>query len=262
MGIPLHGPHHPAYDPAASVARVRDLHRTFTSPGGVLTGLDLDLRAGEVVALMGRRGSGKTTLLRALAQLDRGVVGSGTLRLPESITVLGDGVRPWRRVLDNAVAGVSTHDALRRGRAALAEVDLGEHEVSWTAELSPEQQVRVALANALARRTELLLADEPLHDLDALAQRRLRELVRRLSQRHGVAALVITNDVHDAITLADRVVSLHEGRIRHDLLVREPGQLQPPAGEAYAALHAQLSAVLGLTDSPSPVGRERARRAG
>jgi len=262
MSLPLHGPHHPAYDPAASIARVRDLHRSFTSPGGVLTGVDLDLRAGEVVALVGRRGSGKTTLLRALARLDREVVGSGSLRLPEHITLLDDDdARPWRRVLDNAIAGVETYDALRRGRRALGEVGLADHELTWAADLAPEERVRLALANALARGTELLLADEPFRGLDALAQRDLRRLLRGLSRQHGIAALVITNDVHDAITLADRIVTLHEGRIRHDLLVREQGQ-EAPVGEAYAALTAQLEAELGLAAAPLPAPERRARRVG
>lgn len=86
---------HPTYDPAASIVRVRGLHRR-ASDRGALHGIDLDVRAGEFVAVLGRPGAGKTTLLRALAGTDRSgpTTGSGTMRVPSVITQLGPIVGP------------------------------------------------------------------------------------------------------------------------------------------------------------------------
>lgn len=242
-----HGPtHHPTYDPAESVARARDLCRSLTPDAGVLTGVDLDLRGGEVVGLMGRRGSGKSTLLRALARVDQEVVGSGTLRLPETIVTIGDDPRllGWKRVLDNVTMGIPAADVLARGRRALAEVGLADRELAWPDDLSAEERHRAALARALAHGVELLLAEEPYRHLDVLAQRSLHRQLRTVVASHGIAALFVTNDVHEALTLTDRVVVLRDGRIGHDLAVRR-GQ-EAPVCEEYAVLHDHLLAELGI----------------
>jgi sulfonate transport system ATP-binding protein len=246
--LDLHGPtHHPTYDPAESVVRVRDLCRSFTPTGGVLDGVDLDLRSGEVSALMGRRGSGKSTLLRALARVDHEVVGSGTLRLPENIAVLDDDPRllGWKRVLDNVATGLGTADALLRARRALAEVGLDARELAWPDDLDPADRHRVALARALASGAELILADEPYRSVDALAQRSLHRLLRAITSRHGIAVLFVTNDPHEALTLADRVLTLRDGRIHGDALLRDADG-EPPVDSEYAGLRDVLLAELGI----------------
>ncbi|HEY0889924.1 MAG TPA: ATP-binding cassette domain-containing protein [Nocardioides sp.] len=81
-------PSHPTYDPAASAVRVRGLHRCATDRGA-LHGIDLDVHHGEFVAVLGQPGSGKTTLFRALAGRDRDLPGSGVVRVPAEVTVLG-----------------------------------------------------------------------------------------------------------------------------------------------------------------------------
>ncbi|MEX0429708.1 ATP-binding cassette domain-containing protein [Nocardioides sp. DS6] len=244
--------YHPTYDPAASVARIRDLHRSLTPDGGVLAGVDLDLCAGQVVALMGRRGSGKTTLLRALARLDQEVVGHGTLRAPTSVAVLGDEPRllGWRRILDNVTSGLEDPDSLDRGRHALAEVGLAGRELDWPGDLDAGEQHRAAIARALAGSPELVLADEPFRRLDALTQRGLHRLVRTVCGNHRLAVLFVTNDVHEAITLADRVVTLRDGRVHRDLAVRVSGAV--PVADEYAALRSLLLGEIGIgaaTDS-------------
>jgi sulfonate transport system ATP-binding protein len=238
---------HPTYDPAASLVRIRDLHRSFTPDAGVLAGVDLDLRAGEVVCLLGRRGSGKSTLLRALARADRDVPGSGTLRLPEIVVELGadSGMLGWRRVLDNVTAGLAYADALTRGRRALAEVGLVGSELAWPGDLDTGERARAAIARALAPDPELLLADEPFRGLDTLTQRDLHRLLRTLTRSRGLAVLFVTNDPHEAITLADRIVTLRDGRIHADVVVRA-GDGSAPVGEEYAELRDLLLAELGL----------------
>jgi sulfonate transport system ATP-binding protein len=240
---------HPTYDPADSVVRVRDLCRSLTPDAGVLTGIDLDLRAGEIAGLMGRRGSGKSTLLRALARVDLDVVGSGTLRVPDRVSRIGGDPRllGWKRVLDNVAAGLDGHDTLARARRALAEVGLVGVDLAWPDELTPEERHRVALARALVTDPGLLLADEPWRTLDAFAQRAMHRVLRTVTAARGLAVLAVTNDAHEAITLADRILTLRDGRVHGDVAVRQPGAAAP-IGEEYVAVWDFLLGELGISD--------------
>ncbi|WP_395104140.1 ABC transporter ATP-binding protein [Actinomadura sp. SCN-SB] len=187
----------------------------------VLDAIDLEIAPGEFVALIGRSGSGKSTLLRALARLDPDVDGDGRLEVPENRSVMFQDSRllPWARVLDNVVLGLDSPDAAARGRAALADVGLAGRERAWPRMLSGGEQQRVALARSLVREPALLLADEPFGALDALTRIRMHVLLADLCARHRPAVLLVTHDVDEAITLADRVLVLDEGRIRVDLPV-------------------------------------------
>jgi sulfonate transport system ATP-binding protein len=219
---------------SAPAVRIRDLQRTFTLKG-VLNGVDLDIAPGEFVALLGRSGSGKSTLLRALAGIDHEAQGTGEIALPPRIAVIFQDARllPWMRVLDNVTLGLP---AKARGRAAqaLEEVGLAGREQSWPHELSGGEQQRVALARALVREPALLLADEPFGALDALTRIQMHDLLRRLSERHKPAVLLVTHDIDEAIALADRIVMLNDGRIASDLRVAQAG------GGLRATLLAQL----------------------
>ena len=202
-----------------TAVRTRGLTRGFGSRV-VLDAVDLEIAAGEFVALLGRSGSGKSTLLRALAELDDGVAGSGELRVPAERAVVFQDARllPWARVLDNVVLGLvgrglDDAGARERGRAALAEVGLAGRERAWPNELSGGEQQRVALARSLVREPALLLADEPFGALDALTRVRMHGLLRELCDRHRPAVLLVTHDVEEAVTLADRVLVLDSGRI-------------------------------------------------
>lgn len=240
--------HHPAYDPANSVVRARGLCRSLTPHGGVLAGVDLDLRAGEIVGLMGRRGSGRATLLRALERTDQEVIRSGTLRTPEAVVTLTDDPRlpGLRRVLDIVTSGLGTPDALVAGRRALAAVGLAAHELDRPADLDPGDQHRVAIARALATDPDLVLADEPFRRLDVLTQRGLHRLLRTVCENHQTAVLFVTDDVHEALTLTDRVVTLSNGLVSSDIAVRTPARPTAPVDEEYAALRAFLLAELGI----------------
>lgn len=195
----------------------------------VLDGIDLEIAAGEFVALLGRSGSGKTTLLRALAELDGGVPGSGELRVPAERAVVFQDSRllPWARTLDNVVLGLGGPDAAGRGRAALAEVGLAGRERAWPFELSGGEQQRVALARSLVREPELLLADEPFGALDALTRIRMHALLRELYTRYRPAVLLVTHDVDEAVELADRVLVLDRGHITVDLALGETNHRAP-----------------------------------
>ncbi len=228
---------------------VRDLHRSFNKSGGVLNGLDLEIAAGEFVALIGRSGSGKSTLLRALAGLDRDVAGHGRLRVPDKVSVVFQDSRllPWRRVLDNVTFGLRGRSAADRGRQALAEVGLEGREKAWPRELSGGEQQRAALARSLVREPELLLADEPFGALDALTRIRMHVLLRKLCEVHQPAVLLVTHDVDEAIVLADRVIVLDDGVVSSDIRVDIRGK-RSQADPQFAALRARLLAQLGVED--------------
>jgi len=208
---------------SAAAVRIRDLKRTFTLKG-VLKGVDLDIAPGEFVALLGRSGSGKSTLLRALAGIDHEAEGTGEIALPPRLSVIFQDARllPWMRVLDNVTLGLprASHP---RALQALDEVGLGSRERAWPHELSGGEQQRVALARALVREPALLLADEPFGALDALTRIQMHDLLRRLSERHKPAVLLVTHDIDEALALADRIVMLDDGRISADLQVAGRG---------------------------------------
>jgi len=229
-----------------AVVRVRGLVRNFTLKG-VLNGVDLDIAQGEFVALLGRSGSGKSTLLRAIADLDTEAKGSGEIVAPSKLAVVFQDARllPWKRVLENVTLGLTGPDVRARGLRALQEVELGTRDRSWPYELSGGEQQRVALARALVREPALLLADEPFGALDALTRLRMHALLKRLSQAHHPAVLLVTHDVDEAIELADRVVVLDDGRISATLDVRLPSA-GPEREDAFADLRRQLLGLLGV----------------
>ena len=230
----------------ASAVRVAGLRRSFEGRA-VLAGIDLSIRRGEFVALLGRSGSGKSTLLRALAGLDRGATGDVEVPAERAVVFQDPRLLPWLTVADNVSLGLAGVDARRRAVEALAEVGLTDHAGAWPATLSGGEAQRVALARALAREPRLLLLDEPFGALDALTRIRMHALVQELCRRHRPAVLLVTHDVDEAILLADRVLVLTDGRLS---LVVEPPVAQPRRRDAeFAELRGRLLAELGVDDS-------------
>jgi sulfonate transport system ATP-binding protein len=243
--------------------RVAGLYRSF-GPRGVLDGVDLEIEHGEFVALLGRSGCGKSTLLRAIAKLDDNVRGAGSLHTPDNRAVVFQDARllPWARVLDNVILGLDVPDAEARGRALLAEVGLSGRERAWPIELSGGEQQRVALARSLVREPELLLADEPFGALDALTRLRMHDLLRELCARHRPAVLLVTHDVDEAISLADRVVVLVHGRIAVDQTL-DLGAQRSRSDPRFTSYRDQLLRALGIgpaasvSSAPSSVTERR-----
>jgi sulfonate transport system ATP-binding protein len=224
--------------------RVRGLSRSFgTEP--VLDDLDLDIAAGEFVALIGRSGSGKSTLLRALAGLDQGVSGELAVDGKVSIAFQEPRLVPWKRVADNVRLGLRDPDPQARAAAALAEVGLADRARAWPLTLSGGEAQRASLARALVRDPSLLLLDEPFSALDALTRIAMHRLVLSLWEHHRPAVLLVTHDVDEALTLADRVLVLTAGRISHTCLV----SADRPRDRNHARLHelrTRLLAELGV----------------
>ena len=213
---------------------VRNLTKTYRTAGeeiAVLRGVDLDIAAGERVALSGESGSGKSTLLHLIAGLD--AADGGEIRLVGTdVTGLSDAGRAALRrdrlglVFQqfNLIPSLSVDDNLAfQSRIA------GRHDAAWHAELverlglgkllrrypeqlSGGQQQRVAIARALATRPALLLADEPTGNLDEDTADGVLALTRDLVARTGCGFLMVTHSARLAATL-DRQVTLHAGRI-------------------------------------------------
>lgn len=195
----------------------------------VLSALDLNVDAGEFVAIVGRSGCGKSTLLRLLAGLE--AASAGTIALdghalretPEELRFMFQDARllPWKTVADNVALGLPGAARDRRAAAlvALADVGLADRADEWPSRLSGGQRQRVALARALVHKPRLLLLDEPLGALDALTRIEMHALIERLWQAQGFTALLVTHDVSEAIALADRVLLIEDGELAFDLRV-------------------------------------------
>jgi sulfonate transport system ATP-binding protein len=193
-------------------ARIRGLTRDF-GDRRVLDGLDLDIEAGEFVALLGVSGTGKSTLLRAVGGLDREATGEVDVPGPVAVAFQEPRLLPWRRVLANVALGLRVPEPDAVALTALAEVGLTDRAGAWPLTLSGGEAQRAALARALVREPGLLLLDEPFSALDALTRIAMHRLVLRLWQRHRPAVLLVTHDVDEALLLADRVLILADGRI-------------------------------------------------
>ncbi len=205
--------------------------RTLT----VLDGVDLSIRAGELVAVLGPSGSGKSTLLGLLAGLDRPT--TGTVRIDgRPIEGLGeDELALLRRrrigfvfqsfqLLGNLTARenvlvplelIGFEEARARADEVLAEVGLAERGHHYPSQLSGGEQQRVALARAFAPRPELLLADEPTGNLDPATGNRVLELLLGMRERHGTTLVLVTHDPEIAAR-AERQVHLFGGRLERD----------------------------------------------
>jgi molybdate transport system ATP-binding protein len=207
-------------------AHIKVRHNDFTLD------VQLDVDAGETVAILGPNGAGKTTLLRALSgliKIDGRVELEGQV-LEDSATrlhvptekrhvglVFQDHVLfPHLSVLDNVAFGLQAQrrpDAKRIARGWLERAGLAEKASSMPRELSGGQAQRVALLRTLATEPRLLLLDEPLSALDVTIRAEVRrELSRQLASFGGVR-LIVTHDPLEAITLADRLVVLENGRV-------------------------------------------------
>ncbi|WP_223799618.1 sulfate/molybdate ABC transporter ATP-binding protein [Sphingomonas nostoxanthinifaciens] len=198
-----------------------------------LTGVDLDIRSGEFLALLGPSGSGKTTLLRILAGLDfadEGAVlfdGEDVSDVPIAQRKVGFVFQQYAlfrhmTVADNIAFGLTVRK--RRERPSKPEIRARVDELlrlvqleglggRFPAQLSGGQRQRVALARALAVEPRILLLDEPFGALDAKVRKDLRRWLRELHDRVGLTSIFVTHDQEEAIELADRVVVVNHGRI-------------------------------------------------
>ncbi|MDR1359669.1 MAG: ATP-binding cassette domain-containing protein [Deltaproteobacteria bacterium] len=233
--------------PASSgiAVEIRDLAKSYAARR-ILDNLSLALRPGEFAAIVGRSGCGKSTLLRHLVGLeipDSGQItlnGQRRLGLNADTRVMfqEDRLLPWKTVLQNVGLGLAG-DWESVALSALSAVGLAERSGDWPSVLSGGQRQRVALARALAHAPQLLLLDEPMGALDALTRMEMQRLIEGLWLEKEFTALLVTHDVGEAITLADRVILMEQGRVAQDLEVRLPRPRRRGDG-AFARLEAEV----------------------
>jgi lipoprotein-releasing system ATP-binding protein len=219
----------------SEVLSVRGLKRSFHQGGVeivVLRGIDLDVRPGEIVALLGPSGSGKSTLLQAVGLLEGGFEGSIRIGGEEAAKLDNDGRTRLRRdalgfvyqfhhllpdfnaaenvVIPQLIRGAAATDARTRAEALLSALGLGHRLTHRPSQLSGGEQQRVAVGRALANRPLLVLADEPTGNLDEGTADVVFAEFLRLVRGEGSAALVATHNERIAAKM-DRVLRLHDG---------------------------------------------------
>ena len=254
---------------AGSIVEFTGVAKEF-SGHRALTGFDLTLRPGELVALLGPSGCGKTTALRVLAGLESTGAGSITIngvdisRLPTSRRDMGMvfqsySLFPHLSAQQNIEFGlrmrkVDGAERRRRARAALSLVGLdglGGLSDRYAHQLSGGQQQRVALSRALVTEPRVLLLDEPLSALDARVRVQLREEIRRIQTELGVTTLFVTHDQDEALAVADRLAVMRDSAIEQ---IGTPEDLYSRPASPFVASFVGLSNLVpGLVSDGSVV---------
>ena len=211
-----------------SIVRIEGLTKRFGAITAV-DGIDLEIRRGELCALLGGSGCGKTTLLRMLAGFEtpdsgrividgQDMTGVPPYRRPVNMMFQSYALFPHMDVAANVGYGlrrdgVAAPEIAKRVAEALEQVKLADHAARRPAQLSGGQRQRVALARALVKRPKLLLLDEPLAALD----RKLREGTRfelvRLQEELGLTFVMVTHDQEEAMSMATRLAVMNAGRV-------------------------------------------------
>ncbi|MEC4803517.1 MAG: nitrate ABC transporter ATP-binding protein [Jaaginema sp. PMC 1079.18] len=217
-----------------SFLEIDSVDRVFPLPGGgqyvALKNINVDIKAGEFISLLGHSGCGKSTLLNIVAGLDRPTTGGIVLEGrevrqpgPDRMVVFQNySLLPWLTVRENVALGV---DEVMQNLPAAERQEIVDHHIKMVRlqhaadkkpdELSGGMKQRVAIARALALRPKLLLLDEPFGALDALTRGGLQEQLMQICQEYKVTCLMVTHDADEALLLSDRIVMLTNGPAAH-----------------------------------------------
>jgi ABC-type lipoprotein export system ATPase subunit len=222
------------------IIRVKGLHKTYDT-GKVkvhaLRGVDLDIKRGEMVAIMGPSGCGKTTLLNCLSGIDSidqgGIIVDGNIMVKMSdkertrfraeamgFIFQSYNLLPVLSVVENVelpllVSGVNSKQARKRAIEVLELVDLSDQKAKRPAELSGGQQQRVAIARALANSPAIVWGDEPTGNLDSDTSLDIMNVLRHLNQERGQTFVLVTH-APEMGALTDRIIRMRDGTIESD----------------------------------------------
>lgn len=246
----------------------QSVSRTYTRGDGstihALSEVSIAIPEGEFVCIVGPSGCGKSTFLQMCAGLDRPTRGS-ILTHGKPITQPGpdrgvvfqkDSVFPWMSVLDNveyglACRGVAAAERKKTAQHYLTRVGLSHVERSWPRELSGGMLKRVAIASVFANGSEVLLLDEPFGALDYVTRHKIHDVLLELwdeADRKRRTVLFVTHDVDEALTLADRILVMREGKIVDDLRVdsKRPRSEETLTEPSIIAIKRKLLKHLGI----------------
>jgi len=211
-----------------SDVRISELHKTFGTVH-VLKGIDLEIPAGEFTVLVGPSGCGKSTLLRTIAGLEE--VGQGDILISGvnvnslrprdrniAMVFQNYALYPYLSVFENIAFGLRArkmedHEVNLRVNSAAEMLGITGLLDRFPKQLSGGQRQRVAIGRAIVRKPQLFLFDEPLSNLDAQLRDEMRGEIKKLHQDLGITMIYVTHDQIEAMTLADRIVLMREGRI-------------------------------------------------
>ena len=251
------------------ILTLRGVTKSYSGAAGiseVLGGIDLEVREGEFVAVLGFSGAGKTTLISAIAGLIEADAGEILLRgkpikgpdKDRGLVFQSYSLFPWLTVEQNVALAV---DAVHKDRSAAERKALVRQKIELVglahamdrkpAQLSGGMRQRVAVARALAMEPEILLMDEPLSALDALTRAKLQDEIERIRKEEKRTIVLVTNDVDEALLLADRVAVLTPapaariGRIFDIDLPRPRGREEMNDSAAFQALRGEIVSYLG-----------------
>ena len=212
------------------MVKLTNICKSFTPGVPVLDHLDLEINSGELFFLLGPSGCGKSTLLRILSGLtaaDSGSISFDGVEIqdlpPEkrqaAMVFQNYALWPHMSVFENVAFGLKIRNLPKkeveaRAMEALEMVHLADYAKRKATQLSGGQQQRVALARALAVNPPLLLLDEPLSNLDARLRDAMREEISHICSKRGFTALYVTHDRQEALSMADRMAVMKDGKIR------------------------------------------------
>jgi sulfate transport system ATP-binding protein len=240
--MPMTSPREPVTDPRLTAISIKGISKSFKGVP-VVRDVNLEIQAGELLALLGPSGSGKTTLLRLIAGLetaDAGQIifgGTDTTGVPVQKREVGFVFQHYAlfkhmTVADNIAYGLRAKKrserptrefVARRVGDLLDLIKLSKFADRYPSQLSGGQRQRVALARALAVEPRVLLLDEPFGALDAQVRKDLRRWLRDIHKRTGQTTIFVTHDQDEALELSDRVAILHAGRVEQ---VGTPAEVQ------------------------------------
>ena len=252
----------------------RNVGRAFGTNGTsrqILTNIDLEITAGEIISIIGASGSGKSTLLRALGGLDVGFTGEvlidGTaVAAYDPRCAIGfqePRLLPWATVTDNVAIGLPEGTPKSTATARVAElldlVGLAEAADHRPREISGGMAQRASLARAMARDPEILLLDEPFGALDALTRIKMQQLLLDVHAQTGTTTVMVTHDVDEALLLSDRIVLLDasphtEGATIANIFTPPAPRPRASHDPALVALREALLAGLGVEPLASSKG--------
>jgi NitT/TauT family transport system ATP-binding protein len=238
-----------------SIAALSAVEVDYAKRGCALGPVDLDLRSGEIVALVGPSGCGKSTALRLLAGLEqptRGTVTRATGKGETAVVFQAPTLAPWLTAQANvalplALAGERRAIAMATAEQALARVGLGDALNARPAQLSGGMAMRASLARALVTRPRLLLLDEPFAALDEITRRVLADDVLALAADLAPAMVFVTHNVEEAVYMAGRVVVMTPGPglIAGEVTVQGP-IVRPPGFRVTEGFRQSVEAVSTL----------------